>query len=98
MRFEHINTEFGTALKKRRNALGFSQKDFAEKVNLSRASIANIERGEQGVTLETLYSFCAPLKCSPFDLLPKFQYSELDSLSRQSRMWVEEIMKEVSNA
>jgi transcriptional regulator with XRE-family HTH domain len=47
-----------------------SQELLAERSNLSRTSIVNIERGRQGVSLSTLYRLAAALNVPPTVLLP----------------------------
>jgi len=47
-----------------------SQEVLAERSNLSRTSIVNIERGRQGVSLATLYRLAAALNVPPTALLP----------------------------
>lgn len=46
-----------------------TQRDFAEKMGTTQATINRIEQGEQNVTLDTLYLFCKKLRCKPNDLL-----------------------------
>jgi len=62
---------FGEAVAKRRNALGLSQAELAAKVGISRASVANIERGRQNVLLHHAYSLASALEFARVgDLLP----------------------------
>ncbi len=48
-----------------RNTLGWSQEKLAEKVGLSRASIANIEGGRQNVDLAGVETFCLAFGMTP---------------------------------
>tara|TARA_B100000282_G_scaffold58774_1_gene39003 strand:- start:4887 stop:5174 length:288 start_codon:yes stop_codon:yes gene_type:complete len=93
-----INKKLGANLKKRRDDLGFSQKSFGEKVGLSRASIANVERGEQAVNVEQLYKFADALRISPAELLPKSDDSSLREFPKQTRLWIDSVLKEAENA
>jgi transcriptional regulator with XRE-family HTH domain len=62
---------FGEAVAKRRNALGLTQIELATRVGISRASLANIERGRQNVLLHHAYSLASALEFSAVgDLLP----------------------------
>jgi transcriptional regulator with XRE-family HTH domain len=62
---------FGEAVAKRRNALGLTQVELATRVGISRASLANIERGRQNVLLHHAYSLASALEFSAVgDLLP----------------------------
>lgn len=47
-----------------------SQKSLADAVGISRASIANIERGHHRVQLHVLYDIAVALEVEPHDLLP----------------------------
>ena len=52
-----IYVSFGEAVKTRRLKAGMTQADLAEKIGLSRASIANVEAGRQQVLLGDLYEY-----------------------------------------
>lgn len=61
----------GSRLRTRRDALEMTQQQLSEKVGVSRASIANIERGRQNVLLHHLYALAKALDMpNPADLLP----------------------------
>lgn len=53
-----------------RKAKGMTQQDLCEKVQLSRAQIANIEAGRSDMPLKTLARFAEALGCSMRDLIP----------------------------
>ena len=48
----------------------YTQTTLAQRLNLSRSSVANIERGEQTIQLHTLFKIARLLQVSPDDLLP----------------------------
>ena len=56
-------------LRSRRNPK-MSQKTLAQAVSVSRASIANIERGHHRVQLHVLYDIATALDVEPHDLMP----------------------------
>lgn len=63
--------DFGEAVALRRDKLKFTQADLAARVGLSRASIANIERGRQNVLLHHACDIAAALGLGQVeDLLP----------------------------
>jgi transcriptional regulator with XRE-family HTH domain len=62
--------DLGSLISRRRETLGFTQKDLAAKVGLSRASIANIETGRQKVMLHQIFSLASALELAAADLLP----------------------------
>jgi transcriptional regulator with XRE-family HTH domain len=62
---------FGNAVTARRKALALTQAQLASKVSMSRASIANIERGRQNVLLHHVYALAAALDFTKVgELLP----------------------------
>ncbi len=76
-----VYREFGRKVAESRHAAGLTQADLARKVGLSRASLANIERGEQRVFLHQLLAIAATLELQKVEeLLPS-----LASLRSQER-------------
>jgi transcriptional regulator with XRE-family HTH domain len=66
-----INVAFGRAVALRRDELNLTQAALARRVGISRASIANIEKGRQNVLLHHVYDLAEALKMpKPGDLLP----------------------------
>ncbi len=59
---------FGEAVKKARFDLGLTQHELADKLKLSRGSIANIETGRQRVLLSDVFDFAKALKLKPIAL------------------------------
>lgn len=61
----------GRAIAERRTTIPLTQLELATLVGMSRASIANIERGKQTVSVHTLYAIALALNVdSPEQLLP----------------------------
>ena len=62
----------GRAVAERRRELDLTQSDVAEKLGLSRASLANLENGRQRILLHQLFALVNVLKLkSILDLVPK---------------------------
>lgn len=62
---------FGRRVAFQRRAAGLTQQQLADKVKLSRASIANMETGRQGdVGLSTLFALADAFGIAPVDLIP----------------------------
>ena len=93
MRIDAIKKATGEKIKKRRIALDLSQTVLAGKVDLSRASIANIERGVQAIDLPQLFLFAEKLGTRPEALLPEFKVDPLDNLSDNVRSLVQDLIK-----
>jgi transcriptional regulator with XRE-family HTH domain len=68
---ELLYKAFGSAVSARRKALDLTQAQLASKVNMSRASIANIESGRQNILLHHVYALAAALDFTKVaELLP----------------------------
>ena len=53
--------QFGVVVRRRRDALGFSQEEFAEECGMHRTYMGAIERGERNVSLLNLRRIAAAL-------------------------------------
>lgn len=58
----------GRALRKRREALGFSQESFADEIQMHRTYYSAIERGEKNLQLDTLQKVAGGLDCPLWEL------------------------------
>ena len=67
---EEFYRELGTSLRAARDAAGLSQAELSEQVRLSRATIANIELGNQRVPLHKFVELSKALGAVPSSLLP----------------------------
>jgi transcriptional regulator with XRE-family HTH domain len=56
-----IRERFGFALKDRREALGLTQEEFAERASIHRSYISDIERGTRNVSLINIERVAAAL-------------------------------------
>lgn len=65
-----VNVAFGTLLSHLRKNAKLTQEELAAKINLSRSALANIERGNQGVTLVLIFSIAQALNLPPTALIP----------------------------
>ncbi len=66
-----IRKIFGTNARKFRLALELSQEAVAERMGVDRAFISSMERGQQNVTLLTIWETARALEVRPVDLLDK---------------------------
>jgi DNA-binding XRE family transcriptional regulator len=65
----------------REEKLRATQESFANRIGLSRPSVANIEKGRQQITVWQLVSFCQALGVELEDLVPGEAISDRPSLS-----------------
>lgn len=59
----------GERIRSQRKALGLSQEDFAERIGRVPKFCADIERGQAGMSIDTMLKICSFLKISPDYLL-----------------------------
>ena len=79
--YAYDKTAVGARIREKRLALHLTQDDLADKTERSMRLIAEIERGNVGMSIETFLSVCNALKVTPNDLLlpaPTPIDSELD--------------------
>ena len=98
MLYKDVYKRFGEMIKKYRIAMNLTQEDLGRRVDLSRASIANIEVGRQKVALHQVYVFAKQLNISPEELLLKDdEFVEEDYLpvvsAKKDQEWVSAILK-----
>lgn len=71
-----LYTAIGLKIKEFRQNRGFNQEAFAQLLNLTRASIVNIEQGRQRVTIHLIYDICKITNTNITDILPELQKEE----------------------
>lgn len=59
----------GERIRQQRKALGLTQEDFAERIARVPKFCADIERGQTGMSIDTMLRICNLLKMSPDSLL-----------------------------
>jgi transcriptional regulator with XRE-family HTH domain len=70
MRPESIYKSIGEIVRSKRRLVNWSQVQLAQKLGISRATLANIETGRQRILVHQLYSFAAVLDMKTAELLP----------------------------
>lgn len=71
MNYDWVYPEIGRLISRRRNQLELTQEQLAPQVELSRTSVANIERGRQKILVHQLLAFAHALNVEPLALLPQ---------------------------
>jgi transcriptional regulator with XRE-family HTH domain len=88
----YFYSEFGVKLKRAREQAGLTQKQLADRAELPRTSITNIEAGNQRIALHQLVLFADALGTAPLKLLPdrEVDLEELVSEGDRQKLPVEE--------
>lgn len=64
-----IQERIGEAIRKRRKAAKYSQEDFADHIDMSRAYYGELERGRKDFRASTIERICAGLKVSMWEVI-----------------------------
>ncbi len=64
-----LRQKFGSAVRAKRENLGFSQEQLAELAGMHRTYVGSIERGERNVSLENIVKLCEALRIKPSSLM-----------------------------
>jgi len=75
----------GKLVRARRKKLDLTQDDLAQRVNLKRTSITNIEKGRQKIQLHTLFDLAAALEVDPVTLIPSLKAAEAETIRERVR-------------
>jgi len=70
MQPESIYKSIGAIVRSKRRLINWSQVELAQRLGISRATLANIETGRQRILVHQLYSFAAVLEMKTEELLP----------------------------
>lgn len=65
----NLEVRFGRALRRRREAAGFSQESLADAAGLHRTYVGSVERGERNISLRNIVRLASALRCRASDLL-----------------------------
>jgi XRE family transcriptional regulator, regulator of sulfur utilization len=72
-RIDPVALAFGRVLREQRDASGLSQEAMAEKADVDRTFISQIERGIRRATLTTLCKLCGALDVAPSTLVARME-------------------------
>jgi transcriptional regulator with XRE-family HTH domain len=107
MQPESIYKSIGTIVRSKRRLMEWSQVTLAQRLGISRATLANIETGRQRILVHQLYSFAAVLGMKTEELLPplrsnspEFDWQHLpmpDDLKPQQREQIARLIDAVEN-
>lgn len=88
MSLEYPYDLLGSSIRERRKAIDLTQQQLAEKMGISRGSLANIETGKQRILVHQVYQFANALETDVFVLLPKM--TGIDSRSEKTDLPIPE--------
>jgi transcriptional regulator with XRE-family HTH domain len=78
-----VYAQIGAEIRRRREGLGLSQAQLADRVGLGRTSVTMIERGSQAILVHQLLEIATALRVSPDKLLDAADVSEIIGPSRE---------------
>lgn len=87
--------EFGQIVRDTRRDADLTQQGLADRVGLSRASIANLEAGKQRVSLHMLFLLASALEVEPSRILPAWRGDLWKQVSEADRGEVVAFMERV---
>ncbi|NET31356.1 MAG: helix-turn-helix transcriptional regulator [Cyanothece sp. SIO1E1] len=76
-----IKQRFGLAIRQRRSELGISQEELANRANLHRTYISDIERGTRNLALENIETLAKALNISVSTLFANYGIEESEGAS-----------------
>jgi len=84
MQHTHMDskTAFGKAVRRRRDLAGWKQRQLSEASGIGQEDISKIERGKQGVSVDTINALAAALSMRPSTLIAEaeaFEHGDSDS-------------------
>jgi DNA-binding XRE family transcriptional regulator len=90
MNSKQLKQQFGLKIQSLRHLRKMTQEDLAEKVDRSRDSISNIERGFSSTRIETAYNLAKTLGVTLSEL---FDLDGVTSKSRAHRRLIEDVVR-----
>jgi transcriptional regulator with XRE-family HTH domain len=90
MNSDELYCALGLLIAEHRKRARMTQQSLAVALGLSRASVANIERGKQGVLLHVIFKIASILNLSVLELIPS-AHQGLGSYSLQVTDWLDRI-------
>lgn len=67
--YKKVQKEIGYRIQERRNYMGLTQKDLAERVDVAIQTISYIETGRRGMSCKVLSDICEVLQVTPNEIL-----------------------------
>jgi transcriptional regulator with XRE-family HTH domain len=77
VRKTNVKKIFGAAVRSRRRQLGISQEELAERADLHRTYISDVERGSRNVSLENIERLASALDLSIAALFPQAEAEDI---------------------
>jgi transcriptional regulator with XRE-family HTH domain len=100
MKDAEIYEALGRAIRAKREERRMTQGELADLVELSRASVTNIELGRQSVLVDQLCRFARALEVQPADLLqcapPRRAHHDTETLTPDAAAWIDRARRRVA--
>ena len=96
MDIDRIRRLFGDQVRAQRAVRKWTQIDLAERANLSRNTISNVEAGTHGASLDNVYAIAKAFGVEPTTLLPRLVDVDDDVNAAKARLLEEERSHNVS--
>ncbi|HEX5398127.1 MAG TPA: response regulator [Verrucomicrobiae bacterium] len=93
MRNNDVKSRFGSSVRFWRNQLGISQEDLAERADVHRTYICDVERGSRNVSLEIIEKLAQALEVSTATLFQSHRASEEEADNPVSGLTPKELVK-----
>jgi transcriptional regulator with XRE-family HTH domain len=74
-KWKWVNRGAGQRVAQARKRASMTQKDLASRIQMSRASVANIEAGNQPIQIQMIFELAEHLHVAPLDLIPDISES-----------------------
>jgi transcriptional regulator with XRE-family HTH domain len=100
MKDAEVYEALGQAIRAQREGKRMTQGELADLVEMSRASVTNIELGRQSVLVDQLCRFAQSLGVQPADLLqcapPRREERQTETLTPDAAAWIDRARRKVA--
>lgn len=97
MKRHGVRVAFGRLVADKRKRNGLTQRSLATLLDVSRATVANIERGAQGVQLDFIFECARLLNVPVTDLIPTADQEEETVRSKRKVEWLQRIKTDLAS-
>ena len=88
--------DIGKRIQQRRKALGYTQEQMAEMMNVSVQMVSNLERGNKAIRIDNLINISRILKVSTDYILTGMNHSQTNSATEQLSQRDQNLIKQIT--